>query len=65
MFGLGKKAVDLEKDGLREKITDALRSQPCPEICSDMVDGGILGDLRTDKGALINPKDEVMWQSLR
>jgi ATP-binding protein involved in chromosome partitioning len=53
MFGLGKKTPDLDKDGLREKLVGALQGQPCPGIADDLVEAGILGGFRADKGKLV------------
>jgi ATP-binding protein involved in chromosome partitioning len=58
MFGLGKKTLDLDakdKDGktLREKLVAALSGLPCPNICDDVVEAGIVGGFRSEKGKVI------------
>ena len=53
MFGFGKKVVDLDQDGLRQRLLDAFAKLDCPHVCADLTNSGIIGDLRGDKGKLI------------
>lgn len=53
MFGLGKKTLDLDKEGLRHKLVAALQGMPCPDICDDIVDAGLVGGFRAEKGKVI------------
>ena len=53
MFGLGKKLdLDANNGKTRDAILAALHKVPCPGICDDIVDGGIVGALTADKNTL-------------
>jgi ATP-binding protein involved in chromosome partitioning len=52
MLGFGKK-IDLDKDGLRARIMDALQKVPLPPITDDIVEAGIVSDLKVDGKALV------------
>ena len=53
MFGFGKKPLDLDQDGLRQRLLDAFAKVDCPHVCKDLTASGIVGELRGDKGKLV------------
>lgn len=53
MFGFGKKLLDLDQDGLRQRLLDAFAKVDCPHVCKDLTASGIVGELRGDKGKLV------------
>lgn len=52
MLGFGKK-IDLDKDGLRDRIMDALRKVPMAPITDDIVEAGVVSDLKVDGKTLV------------
>jgi ATP-binding protein involved in chromosome partitioning len=52
MLGFGKK-IDLDKDGLRDRIMAALKKVPLPPITDDIVEAGIVSDLKVDGKTLV------------
>lgn len=53
MFGFGKKMVNLDEDGLRQRLLAAFAALECPQVCRDLTEHGIIGDVRGDKGKVV------------
>jgi ATP-binding protein involved in chromosome partitioning len=52
MLGFGKKPLDLDQDGLRQRLLDAFAKVDCA-ACQDLTASGVIGDLRGEKGKLV------------